>query len=474
MATTSIIGIKVSDAEISEGFREAKISVAVPSGKPIMSSIIETAERLGRLQGVEGLYAHIVYGDTSSDPLSRDDLHEIRQIDEDYLDCERSLVLRVLKDTSAVARPIVSSTALEAYIESLSLAALLVEVEALTTSACRLLYLVDSTDHSMATSFASVASALCYKIPPARSDESAVFEARGRLVNWQFGKSQVSPRHIRVHESAWDSVATRLRRCCAALSLAHIVDYAHLNASEIEFSVRGIKHISWKVHFDELTDDSVDTLFNLFDWVYSDPLQIAKRVPIARNALTLSCPSGKLDDVREDVVSTAEAALQMSYVQDAKDVLDTITKLNDSALGIMDKCMTLRGQMLQSLKQNILSFVGLVVGLLVYRILARSQGIAFPTELILLIGGLLIGSGIYAGWLYQTTDREFSALKNLLSSFIKSYSRVLSEKTVFQLSSVETALSELTSAHTSAKQLRDGWIVSLFVLAGCMILVHFW
>lgn len=192
---------------------------------------------------------------------------------------------------------------------------------------------LDDTNISFGTKKIKFSSSNSYFID--ESDNNSVEKIR---TNCYFGNQTnypLSPEYFKLkqNENANNSLVEKLNRLCLIFCFISIFNISSINENkELYLKLNGYKSIEKIIDIEKISLDSLAVYYKIYDWIYSDFANVADKIGIARNILSL---------LKEDILLIEEGtynSIQSSYTIYLKDNLNKYIEIRNK---IFDRLNTL-------------------------------------------------------------------------------------------------------------------------------------
>ncbi|MDV3462291.1 hypothetical protein CMV04_14850 [Elizabethkingia anophelis] len=206
----------------------------------------------------------------------------------------------------------------------------------------------------------------------------------------------------------------QFKKLAKILLISSIFDITDLSRECFTFKLNGYKSISSSYYIKDITTNSLEDYYKIYQWIYSSG-NIVDKIGLARNIISLHLKKDSCLELEGDVYESLRSSYKIYEKQNIKQYIEVRNKMSDQILDYSKRVITITDNFASGFQRSALSLVTFFSSLIVSKILAapknNSDFILYSTIITFVFIGVT--------FTYMMISR--SELKDQKNRFIKSY-----------------------------------------------------
>lgn len=235
-------------------------------------------------------------------------------------------------------------------------------------------------------------------------------------------------------KSSDEALIIILNRMKIALSLCAISDFSSFTENNLFIRINGYKTIEETISFDKMNYMFNQTIYEIYEWVYSKGGNISDKLQLAKNIISLHCKYSSIINLDGRTMSSISANYELYLRKNVEQYLQTKKDYTLFITEIMGKIEELSDELLGNMKKNIGAGLTFVVGLIFTNSFSSNKFVDIFTEDITYITSVvLLASFIYAIFsIIDSVSKYFRAVEKV-TAIEKSYEDILDKEEIQEI-----------------------------------------
>lgn len=165
-----------------------------------------------------------------------------------------------------------------------------------------------------------------------------------------------------------NAITDRLDELAFIFSIISVFDITSISDNNLYYKLNGYKTYDGTMNFRMINKDLKDIYFKIFDWIYSDSSNVADKIGLARNIISLSFRNDNLlisDSVYLSLLSSYKLYLQENvakYIEIRSNVIDELSWISQKSSEIVEKYLS-------NYQKSIFTFLSFFISVFILRFL---------------------------------------------------------------------------------------------------------
>ncbi len=213
-------------------------------------------------------------------------------------------------------------------------------------------------------------------------------------------------------------------------SIVSIFDYSTIIEDKLEYKLKGYKLYQGNIKVDSSFYSENKEYYNLFEWIYSSEGNVADKLGVARNIISLHISQGDIK-IDETLIHSIKSAHQTYLKENVSSYLTLRSKILDELSWISQKSSDVIQNYLQAYKQSSLTFVSFFISIFLLRTLRSGDfSKVFNNEVTIIALAFLGLSVIYLIFSRYNVLKERDRLKRKYSNLKDRYKDLLIQQDI--------------------------------------------
>ena len=242
--------------------------------------------------------------------------------------------------------------------------------------------------------------------------------------NCHFGNSDkysVTPYHFHPLNTDNQDFKNSFDSLCCLFSMIYVFDISSITDARLYYKINGFKAIKGEVEINNNLHKRKDLFFEIFEWCYSSEGNVADKIGIARNIISIHFKE-KLLDLDKGVITSVKSAFKTYLKENVSKYIELRGKINDELNWISQKSGEIVDRYISSYQKSIFTFLSFFISVFVLRIISKSNTASIfnkdATLLSLAFLGLSIVFLVFSSWNLSVEKKRLKRkYKNLKARF---------------------------------------------------------
>lgn len=213
-------------------------------------------------------------------------------------------------------------------------------------------------------------------------------------------------------------------------SIISIFDYSTIIGNHLEYKLKGYKLYQGQIKVDDSFYSENKEYYNLYEWIYSSDGNVADKLGVARNIISLHISHNDIK-IDETLIHSIKSAHQTYLKENVSNYLNLRSKILDELSWISQKSSEVIQNYLQAYKQSSLTFVSFFISIFLLRTLKTGEFSKVFTNEVTIIALAFLGlSTIYLFFSRYSVLKERDRLKRKYSNLKKRYRDLLIQQDI--------------------------------------------
>ena len=217
---------------------------------------------------------------------------------------------------------------------------------------------------------------------------------------------------------------------CCLFSMIYIFDISSITDASLYYKINGFKAIKGEVEINNDLQKSKDLFFEIFEWCYSSEGNVADKIGIARNIISIHFKE-KLLDLDKGVITSVKSAFKTYLKENVSKYIELRGKINDELNWISQKSGEIVDRYISSYQKSIFTFLSFFISVFVLRIISKANNSSIfnkdATLLSLAFLGLSIIFLVFSSWNLRVEKKR---LKRKYENLKKRFKDLLVQKDI--------------------------------------------
>lgn len=193
--------------------------------------------------------------------------------------------------------------------------------------------------------------------------------------NCHFGNSDkysVNPYHF--HPTKTDNLDFKksFDSLCCLFSMIYVFDISSITDARLYYKINGFKAIKGEVEINNDLQKRKDLFFEIFEWCYSSEGNVADKIGIARNIISIHFKE-KLLDLDKGVLTSVKSAFKTYLKENVSKYIELRGKIQDELNWISQKSGEIVDRYISSYQKSIFTFLSFFISVFVLRIISKAN-----------------------------------------------------------------------------------------------------
>ncbi|WP_281777964.1 hypothetical protein [Croceibacter atlanticus] len=227
-----------------------------------------------------------------------------------------------------------------------------------------------------------------------------------------------------------NNIIKHLDTLTSLFSIVSIFDYSTIIGDKLEYKLKGYKLYQGNIKVDNNFYPENKEYYNLYEWIYSSDGNVADKLGVARNIISLHIAQGDIK-IDETLIHSIKSAHQTYLKENVSNYLALRSKILDELSWISQKSSEVIQTYLQAYKQSSLTFVSFFISIFLLRTLRSGEfSKVFTSEVTLIALSFLGLSVIYLFFSRYNVLKERDRLKRKYSNLKNRYKDLLIQQDI--------------------------------------------
>jgi hypothetical protein len=185
-----------------------------------------------------------------------------------------------------------------------------------------------------------------------------------------------SPKHFwpLQKENTPTGILIKLEKLAFVFSIINIFDLTSITEKQLDYKLNGYKSIEGKIDIDKEESNSItiNTYFKIFEWIYSDQSNIAEKIGISRNILSIYLKEDSLD-ITENAFYSIQSGFKTYLQENLNRYLEIRKTINEQLIDINQNANNSIEKYLDNYQKSSITFVSFFISTLVITVLSNGQ-----------------------------------------------------------------------------------------------------
>ncbi len=188
---------------------------------------------------------------------------------------------------------------------------------------------------------------------------------------------------------------------CCLMSMIYIFDISSIIDKKLYYKINGFKALQGEINIENSINTGKELFYELFEWCYSSEGNIADKLGITRNIISIHYKE-RLINLEKGVLVSVKSAFKTYLKENVSRYIELRGKIQDELNWIAQKSGEIVDRYLSSYQKSIFTFLSFFISVFVFRILSKGSGIIIfnkdATILSIAFLGLSIIFLIFSSW----------------------------------------------------------------------------
>jgi hypothetical protein len=208
-------------------------------------------------------------------------------------------------------------------------------------------------------------------------DNSYFFESKSREVCYfsSQAKYPYSPRFFSPIEKGGipDAIFNKLRKLSFIFSITNIFDVTSIEGNSLSYKLNGYKSLEGTIDIDsEIDANSINTYFDIYDWIYSNSSNISEKIGISRNILSIYLQENSLS-IEKNAFYSIQSGFRIYLQENLNRYLEIRATINEQLININQSANNSIEKYLDDYQKSSITFVSFFISTLVITVLSNGQ-----------------------------------------------------------------------------------------------------
>lgn len=193
--------------------------------------------------------------------------------------------------------------------------------------------------------------------------------------NCHFGNSDkysVNPYHFHPTKDENQDFKNSFDSLCCLFSIIYIVDISSITDTKLYFKVNGFKSIQGEVDINNHLQMGKELFFEIFKWCYSSDGNLADKIGIARNIISIHFKD-KLIELDKGVLTSIKSAFKTYLKENVSRYIELRVKIHDELNWISQKSGEIVDRYISSYQKSIFTFLSFFISVFVIKIISKAD-----------------------------------------------------------------------------------------------------
>jgi len=193
--------------------------------------------------------------------------------------------------------------------------------------------------------------------------------------NCHFGNSDkysVNPYHFHPTKDDNQDFKNSFDSLCCLFSMIYIFDISSITDARLYFKINGFKAIQGEVDINYDFQKGKKLFFEIFEWCYSSDGNVADKIGIVRNIISIHFKD-KLLDLDNGVFTSIKSAFKTYLKENVSRYIELRGKIQDELNWISQKSGEIVDRYISSYQKSIFTFLSFFISVFVLRIISKAN-----------------------------------------------------------------------------------------------------
>ncbi|WP_339841502.1 hypothetical protein [uncultured Maribacter sp.] len=262
-----------------------------------------------------------------------------------------------------------------------------------------------------------------------------------------------------------NAIVEKLDILTVAFSIISIFDYSKIGSSTIEYRLNGYKLVQGSFELDRELINNGKNYLELFDWIYSSEGNVADKLGVARNIISLYI---RADNISADsgLIHSIKSAHQTYLKDNVASYISLRSNILDELSWISQKSSEVIQSFLSAYKQSSLTFVSFFISIFLLRTLSSGNFLkVFNNEVTTVALAFLVLSVVFLLFSRLTVLKERNRLIRKYGNLKSRYTDLLIEEDINRVLNNDSEFEyEKNFINSRIKQYTWLWSITIGVL----------
>jgi len=264
-------------------------------------------------------------------------------------------------------------------------------------------------------------------------------------------------------------------RLTLAVSLTYISNISNINGDEVSYKIEGyktVKEIFDVKSFDEYSEVS-STLWEIYDWVYSNLNNVSDKIGIARNILSLNLKNNTIKDIDRSVLGSIRSGYDIYLKENAARYIEVMNQqlifINDINASIQKLALDFS----HKFRNNFIGFFSFIFTTIIINVISTGTiNNIFTYEITMICIVMLIISIVYLYFSLFESNLSVERIKKQYDRNKSFYKLILDEQDLTRILNNDSYYNEDRQyLDRYVKKYKWMWIIVVVILLVFLILV---
>ena len=159
---------------------------------------------------------------------------------------------------------------------------------------------------------------------------------------------------------------------CCLFSVIYVFDITSITDSKLSYKINGFKAIQGEVNINDNLQQGKDVFFDIFEWCYSSEGNVADKIGIARNIISIHFKD-KLLDLDKSVLTSVKSAFKTYLKENVSRYIELRGKIQDELNWISQKSGEIVNRYISSYQKSIFTFLSFFISVFVLKIISNTN-----------------------------------------------------------------------------------------------------
>lgn len=259
---------------------------------------------------------------------------------------------------------------------------------------------------------------------------------------------------------------------CCLFSMIYIFDISSITNGKFYYKINGFKAIQGEIDINQQFAKGKELFFEVFEWCYSSEGNVADKLGITRNIISIHFEDNLLN-LEKDVFTSVKSAFKTYLKENVSKYIEIRGKIQDELNWIAQKSGEIIDRYISSYQKSIFTFLSFFISVFVLRIISKGSGSSIfnkdATLLSLAFLGLSVIFLIFSSWNLSVEknrlQRKYQNLKERFKDLLvqKDIDNILKDDSEFKY--------ELSYINKRFNIYLYLWIATIVILLAAIIIV---
>lgn len=299
-------------------------------------------------------------------------------------------------------------------------------------------------------------------LPSFNNNESLLKE------NCHFGNAEkynITPDTFYLIDRTNIDLLEKLDILCSLFSIIFLFDITSINNELLKYKINGYRTINGEIKIDSELAKSKDAYYEIYDWCYSSEGNIADKLGLARNLISIHL-TNNINELDGNALISIKSAYKTYLKENVSKYLEIRSQIVEELNWISQKSSDIVEKYLSNYQKSIFTFLSFFISVFILRVLGKGEFTdVFTKDATILSMAFLAISVIYLVFSNWNLKSEKERLKRKYKNVKERYKDLLVEKDIENILKEDKEFKyELEYVNKRHKRYLWLWITTIFIL----------